>query len=160
MLCLQGEVPPRRFAGKYKDFGSQYNRCVEEGNGRTPGPDLWVTYSINKEDIWVTRVPVPVHERVDGPVNDTFDNLKAGGSVTDWNTYSPRWAPVSVVDFPSAANNSLELRTRIRTTMPGRSAFFRNPKEPHFISRCTRHKITPADSRSKSPTGSATGPCD
>ncbi|HEX4072697.1 MAG TPA: hypothetical protein VHX68_16060, partial [Planctomycetaceae bacterium] len=102
----------RRFAGKYKDFGSQYNRCVEEGNGCTPGPDLWVTYSINKEDIWVTRVPVPVHEWVDGPVHDTFDNLKAGGSVTDWNTYSPRWAPVSVVDFPSAANKSLELQDK------------------------------------------------
>jgi hypothetical protein len=112
MLCIQGEVPARRFAGKYKDFGSQYNRCVEEGNGRTPGPDLWDTYSINKEDIWVTRVPVPVRERVDGPVHDTFDNLKAGGSVTDWNTYSPRWAPVSVVDFPSAANKSLELQDK------------------------------------------------
>ena len=33
---------------------------VEEGNGHTPGPDLWDTYSMNKEDIWVTRVPVPV----------------------------------------------------------------------------------------------------
>lgn len=110
MLCIQGEVPPRRFAGKYKDFGSQYNRCVEEGNGRTPDPDLWVAYSINKEDIWVTRVPVPVRERVAGPVHDTFDSLKAGGSVTDWNTYSPRWAPVSVVDFPSAENKSLELQ--------------------------------------------------
>ena len=34
MLVVQGEVPPRRFAGKYKDFGSQYNRAVEEGNGQ------------------------------------------------------------------------------------------------------------------------------
>jgi hypothetical protein len=112
MLCIQGEVPPRRFAGRWKDFGSQYNRCVEEGNGRTPGTDLWVTYSINKEDIWVTRVPVPVHQRVDGPVNDTFDSLKAGGPVTNWNTYSPRWAPVSVVDYPNAENKSLQLQDK------------------------------------------------
>ena len=34
MLCVHGEVPPRRFNGKYKDFGPQYNRCIEEGNGQ------------------------------------------------------------------------------------------------------------------------------
>jgi len=112
MLCVQGEVPPRRFAGKYKDFGSQYNRCVEEGNGSTPGTELWVTYSMNKEDIWVTRIPVPVRHRVTAPVNDTFDSLATGGPVTDWNIYSPRWAPVEVVDFPSATNKSLELQDR------------------------------------------------
>jgi hypothetical protein len=109
MLCVQGEVPPRRFAGRYKDFGSQYNRVAEEGNGQTPGPDLWVTYSMNKEDIWVSRVPVPVRHRVTGPVHDTFDNLNAGGAVTDWNIYSPKWCPVGVADFPSATNKSLEL---------------------------------------------------
>src|SRR5262249_17767748 len=36
LLYVQGEVPPRRFAGRAKDFGSQYNRVVEEGNGATP----------------------------------------------------------------------------------------------------------------------------
>jgi hypothetical protein len=109
MLCVQGEVPPRRFAGRYKDFGSQYNRVVEEGNGHTPGADLWVTYSMNKEDIWVSRIPVPVRDRVTGPVHDTFDGLTAGGPVTDWNIYSPKWCPVGVADFPSATNKSLEL---------------------------------------------------
>jgi hypothetical protein len=112
MLVVQGEVPPRRFAGKYKDFGSQYNRLVEEGNGKTPGSDLWVTYSMNKEDIWVSRIPVPVRDRVSAPVHDTFDNLSTGGPVTDWNIYSPRWAPVRVVEFPSATNKSLELKDK------------------------------------------------
>jgi PelA/Pel-15E family pectate lyase len=109
ILCIQGEVPPRRFAGRYKDFGSQYNRIVEEGNGQTPGSDLWVTYSMNKEDIWVSRVPVPVRDRVTGPVHDTFDGLDVGGPVTDWNIYCPQWAPVRVAAVPSAANKSLEL---------------------------------------------------
>lgn len=109
MLSLHGEVPPRRFNGKYKDFGPQYNRIVEEGNGQTPGSDLWVTYSMNKEDIWVSRVPVPVRHKVDEPVNDTFDELEIGGPVTNWNIYSPRWAPVKIADFPDAANKSLKL---------------------------------------------------
>lgn len=110
MLCIQGEVPPRRFHGKWKDFGPQYNRIVEEGNGNTPGSDLWVTYSMNKEDIWVTRVPVPVRHQIQGPVINTFDGLATGGPITDWNTYSPRWAKVSVVNFPSAENKSIELQ--------------------------------------------------
>ena len=110
MLCVHGEVPPRRFNGKYKDFGPQYNRCIEEGNGATPGSDLWVTYSMNKEDIWVSRIPVPVRHAETGPVDDTFDNLELGGPVTDWNVYSPRWAPVSVVATDSPNAHVLELQ--------------------------------------------------
>lgn len=110
MLWIQGEVPPRRFHGKWKDFGPQYNRIVEEGNGNTPGSDLWVTYSMNKEDIWVSRVPVPVRHQIQGPVINTFDGLSAGGPITDWNIYSPRWAKVSVVNFPSSENKSVELQ--------------------------------------------------
>jgi hypothetical protein len=112
MLCVQGEMPPRRFAGYDKDLGSQYNRCVEEGNGQTPGADLWVTYSMNKEDMWVSRIPVPVRERVTESVHDTFDNMSTGGPVTDWNIYSPKWAPVRVVEFPSASNKSLQLQDK------------------------------------------------
>jgi hypothetical protein len=109
MLCVQTEVPARRFAGRAKDFGSQYNRCIEEGNGNTPGPDLWVTYSMNKEDIWISRIPIPVRETVTGPVHDTFDNMQTDGAVVDWNIYSGKWTPVRIVDFPSPTNKSLEL---------------------------------------------------
>jgi hypothetical protein len=112
MLLVHGEVPPRRFIGNAKDFGPQYFRGIAEGNGTPPGNDLWLTYSVNKEDIWVSRVPVPIRYEIDGPVNDTFDNLKAGGNIIDWNIYSSKWAPVDVVDFPSAANKSLELQDK------------------------------------------------
>jgi hypothetical protein len=64
---------------------------------------------MNKEDIWVSRVPVPVRDHVTGPVHDTFDGLATGGPVTDWNIYSPKWCPVRVANFPSATNKSLEL---------------------------------------------------
>jgi hypothetical protein len=112
MLCVQGEVPARRFAGRAKDFGSQYNRCIEEGNGSTPGTDLWVTYSMNKEDIWISRIPVSVRETATGPVHDTFDRLQTDDPVVDWNIYSGKWSPVRLVDFPSATNKSLELSDR------------------------------------------------
>jgi hypothetical protein len=51
-----------------------------------------------------------VRDKVAGPVRDTFDNLSTGGPVTDWNIYSPKWAPVRVVEFPDAKNKSLQLQ--------------------------------------------------
>ncbi len=110
LACIHGEVPLPRFKGRWKDFGPQYNRGIEEGNGVPPDGALWDTYSVNKEDIWIARVPVPVRTRVNSDVNDNFDNMEADGVVTDWNIYSPKWAPVSVVEFPSSKNKSLELQ--------------------------------------------------
>jgi len=110
LLLVHGEVPPRRFFGRWKDFGPQYVRGIAEGNGNPPGGAMWVTYSVNKEDMWVSRIPVPVRCRVEGPVADGFDDMESGGHVRDWDIYSPLWAPVRVVDFPSASSKSLELR--------------------------------------------------
>jgi hypothetical protein len=106
LLLIHGDIAPRRFSGNHKDFGVQYVRGIEEGNGTPPGDDLWVTYSSNKEDIWVSRIPVPVRYAAAGPVKDTFDD----GAIRDWNIYSTLWAPVRVADFPSARNKSLELQ--------------------------------------------------
>lgn len=108
MLTAVSEVSPRRFNGLDKAFGPQYVRGIEEGNGTPPADAFWLTYSMNKEDIWVTRVPAPVRGRDDGPVADTFDQ----GATLDlpWNLYSPAWAPVTIAAVPSAANRSLELR--------------------------------------------------
>ncbi len=110
LLLVHGEVPPRRFFGRWKDYGPQYVRGIAEGNGTPPDGAMWLAYSVNKEDMWVSRIPVPVRYRVEGPVADDFNAMEPGGHVTDWNIYSPRWAPVQVVDFPSADNKSLELR--------------------------------------------------
>lgn len=112
MLLVHSEVPPRRFIGNAKDFGPQYFRGMAEGNGNPPGNDVWLTYSVNKEDIWISRIPVPVQYGVDRPVHDNFDNVQPGGKVIDWNIYNPKWASVGVVQFPSAANKSLELQDK------------------------------------------------
>ena len=112
MVLIDGEVPPRRYMGRAKDFGSQYVRGISEGNGMPPGSDLWVTYSGNKEDMWVSRVPVPVRFKVEVPVNDNFDKLEVGAQIPDWNIYRPKWASVGIVAFPSARNRSLQLEDR------------------------------------------------
>jgi len=97
-LVVNGEVPVRRFRGRFKDVGNQYVRGIVEGNGDPPGDDMWVTYSRSKEDIWVSRIPVPVRSSVEKDVNDDFENMTAGGMVAGWNIYCPKFAPVEVVE--------------------------------------------------------------
>ncbi len=106
---VHGEAPPKRFWGREKRPGPQYVRGIVEGNGNPPGDDLWVVYSVNKEDLWISRIPVPVRWEVTGPVRDDFSRMETGGAVTDWNIYSPQWCPVEVVEFPSAADKSLRI---------------------------------------------------
>lgn len=109
MLAVAGDVSPQRYNGYLKDFGLNYVRGITEGDGTPPDGGTWVAYSMNKEDIWVCRVPVPVIGRVDVPVHDTFDDAPSEGLVPGWNIYSPLWCPVSVADFPSASDKSLML---------------------------------------------------
>ncbi|MCL2513817.1 MAG: hypothetical protein FWF08_07940, partial [Oscillospiraceae bacterium] len=93
MACVCGEVPPRRYEGIYKDFGPQYIRGISEGHKEYPAGAVWLCHSMNKEDIFVSRVPVPFKKAVTGPVNDTFENC--GTYIKDWNIYSGKWANVS-----------------------------------------------------------------
>ena len=111
MLLVDGDVYPRRYQGRAKDFGFQYVRGISEGNGTPPGTDMWLTYT-TKEDIWVARVPVPIRGSVQGPVSDNFDNMEVGGPIKDWNIRRGPWIPVGIAALPSARNKSLQLEDR------------------------------------------------
>ncbi|WP_297088128.1 hypothetical protein [uncultured Draconibacterium sp.] len=110
LLNVHSEVPPKRFWGAEKRPGPQYIRGIIEGNGNPPGDDLYVVYSVNKEDIWISRVPVPVKGEVNGPVVDEFDKMEVGGSVTNWNIYSPKWCPVEISKSPTSPENVLMIK--------------------------------------------------
>ncbi|MBL9195060.1 MAG: exo-alpha-sialidase [Opitutaceae bacterium] len=111
LLSVHGELPDQRFGGGYKNMGPQYVRGLVEGNGQAPDAAAasWITYSVNKEDIWVARVPVPISGKVSGPVVDAFDQQPAGGLPSGWNVYSPVWAPVRVVAEGPGGNHVLSL---------------------------------------------------
>ena len=96
LLLVNGEVAPMRYGGNYKSYGPQYVRGIEEGNGKPADGKLWVTYSMNKEDIWVSSIPVPLSEIAAQHVNDDFGKSPANTALELWNTYSPLWAPVKV----------------------------------------------------------------
>lgn len=110
LLDVHGEVPDQRFPGAYKNLGPQYVRGIAEGNGTPPDGALWVAYSVNKEDIWVSRIPVPITGVASGPVHDDFAATPAGQMPPGWNIYRPLWAPVSVIEAGPPAGHALELR--------------------------------------------------
>lgn len=96
LLLVTGEIPPMRYGGNYKSYGPQYVRGMLESNGRPPDGKIWVGYSVNKEDIWVASIPVPVRSAETKPVDETFSNMKPGTELDSWNTHSAVWAPVSI----------------------------------------------------------------
>jgi hypothetical protein len=96
LLLVNGEITPMRYGGNYKSYGPQYVRGIEEGNGKPADGKLWVTYSMNKEDIWVSSVPVPVNDKATQHVSDDFGKIPADKALEMWNIYSPLWAPVKI----------------------------------------------------------------
>lgn len=113
LFSVHGELPDQRFGGYLKNMGPQYVRGIVEGNGTPPDAAhaFWLTYSVNKEDIWVARVPAPVSAVAAGPVNDDFNAATPGTLPAGWNVYSPLWAPVRVATAtPGQPNRALELR--------------------------------------------------
>ncbi len=91
LLLVNGEITSMRYGGAYKSYGPQYVRGIQEMDGKPADGNMWVTYSMNKEDMWVSRIAVPVKQKVAAPVNDVFNNLPAGKELNEWNLYSPLW---------------------------------------------------------------------
>jgi hypothetical protein len=91
LLLVNGEITSMRYGGAYKSYGPQYVRGIQEMDGKPADGNMWVTYSMNKEDIWVSRIAVPVKQKVAAPVKDVFNSLPAGKELNEWNLYSPLW---------------------------------------------------------------------
>jgi hypothetical protein len=96
LLLVNGEITSMRYGGNYKSYGPQYVRGILEGNGTPADNNLWVTYSMNKEDIWVSKIPIPVKSKASSHANDVFQKMTEGAELNDWNIFAPLWAPVSI----------------------------------------------------------------
>jgi hypothetical protein len=62
MRVVFGEKPPLRHPGLHKGPGPQYVRGISEwsSDGSWKDRAMWVAFSVNKEDVWVSRIPVPI----------------------------------------------------------------------------------------------------
>lgn len=94
LLALTPEVTPCRYAGILKNLGPQYVRGIWESYPQPGEQGMWLTYSVNKEDIWVCQVPVPIVHHWEGPVNEILNE----DSYSRWNIYRPKWADISLVN--------------------------------------------------------------
>ena len=96
LSLINGEVTPLRHGGQYKSYGPQYVRGIEQNERLLLEKDLWVTYSNNKEDMWVSRIPVPVRLDATTHAGGSFSQYVKLADMTDWNLYSPLLAPVAL----------------------------------------------------------------
>ena len=97
MCCAGGEVPPMRYGGYMKDYGINYIRTIMPGNDDAPDGYTWMAYSMNKEDIWVMRLPRAITAVETEPVRDRFADM-TGPVPEKWHIYSPLWAKVALED--------------------------------------------------------------
>lgn len=91
LLTLTPFVPPTRYEGWAKNLGPQYVRGICEGFPKPMDGHLWVTYSMNKEDIWVCRVPVPITGEETEPIDEDFSDP----NIPKWNIYAPSWCRIN-----------------------------------------------------------------
>lgn len=96
LLLVNGEISTMRYGGNFKSYGPQYIRGIIEGNGTPKDGNMWLTYSMNKEDIWASKVPVPIKDSVTEDIDETFNLLPMGTELDWWNIFSPQWAKVQI----------------------------------------------------------------
>jgi hypothetical protein len=111
LLLVNGEITSMRYGGNFKSYGPQYVRGIQEGDGDPGDGNIWVTYSMNKEDIWLAAIPTPVLSKVTAAVNEVFADMKAGTELKYWNLFSPLWASAQVETDPDG-KKALTLRDR------------------------------------------------
>ncbi|MEX2382381.1 MAG: carbohydrate-binding protein [Opitutales bacterium] len=89
-----------------KTLGPSYVRGIQwlanRENKTRPNDNLWITYSTNKEFIWVTEVPKELATTVSSHVNDQFATWTPGARVGLWNIRDGAWTPVQLVSNGSA----------------------------------------------------------
>lgn len=96
LMLVHGEITPMRYGGQYKSRGPQYVRGIQENNGKPSDGKIWLTYSMNKEDIWVSSVPVPVRSKAAAHTRDVFQQMPDNQELDLWNTYDLIWASTDI----------------------------------------------------------------
>ncbi len=82
LRIVHGELPLQRYEGRFRSVGPQYTRGVSEwsDDGSRAGEGaIWAVYSMSKEDIWVSRIPLTADANA-------------------WNVYRPAWCDASAND--------------------------------------------------------------
>ncbi len=145
LLAVTPEVSPHKYAGLYKNLGPQYIRGICEHNPKPEDQALWLAYTVNKEDVWVSRTPCPITGCESGSADTNFQQMPQGPFVEGWNLYSPLWSPVAVAESPLGNGNALCLQD---ADPYDRGRAMRVFPESEQVTLKTRVFLTPACSQS------------
>lgn len=104
LYTIRGDLPPKRYSGFAKNPGLQYFRGIIEGNGDPPGNYMWIVYSVNKEDIWISRITTPITSDEINEINENFENVNDISQLDRWNIYKPSWCDISIIKDEKQGN--------------------------------------------------------
>lgn len=91
LAAVVPEISPCRYEGALKNLGAQYIRGITEANAYPDDQALWLVYSVNKEDMWIARVPVPVCTEAFTDASDCLKEMEDSRLRDIWNLYVPAW---------------------------------------------------------------------
>lgn len=111
LLAIVPEISPCRYEGALKNLGAQYVRGITEANLRPDDRAMWLVYSVNKEDIWICRVPAPILPEEQENVTDDMDMMNGRNLRDTWNLYIPAWNSCELVKTESS-KQVLRMRDR------------------------------------------------
>ncbi len=130
LLAVTPEVSPHKYAGLYKNLGPQYIRGIVEHNPQPGDNRLWLAYTVNKEDVWVSGISLPLRGVETEELNEAFTDRQPSNFVEGWNLYVPLWCPVRIEKAPDGQGQSLCLydgdpydRCRAMRVFPEKEAF-------------------------------------
>lgn len=106
MYAVLPEVPPCRYAGRLKNLGPQYIRGIAEYNPQPEDNAFYLTYSNNKEDIWLSRIAVPLSGEETRDVSIDMGGASWKEIADTWNLTLPAWGGIAL------ENGALVLRDR------------------------------------------------
>lgn len=95
----------------HKRIGPQYFGGIIEVTGNPPGDDARVVHIMNKEDIWISKIRVPITGSVEEEVNQDCEELDNIGDLDLCNIFNTQWTPSSILNDPfDNKNKCLELK--------------------------------------------------
>ena len=107
MKAVIPEIPPYRYEGHIKNLGAQYMRGICDYNDAFD-KNVWITYSCNKEDIWISKIAGITSDNIDkkySVMSPLWGSVKRDGDSL-WKVVDRDACERAIIEyFPGACEN-------------------------------------------------------
>lgn len=100
MKAVIPEIPPYRYEGHIKNLGVQYMRGIRDYND-TFDKNVWITYSCNKEDIWISKITGITSDNIDkkySVMSPLWGSVKRDGDFL-WNVVDRDACERAIIEY-------------------------------------------------------------